>query len=257
MKYNSLISAIPPRWKSVLKSLIKPLVYQDVPLEDQSIPKLYYKNQLRPVTFLHNKEFYALLVDAHTKPPTAISKWCSLYPETTDFNWPDIFCLPYTIVRSTKLQSFQYKILNRIFACRQNLAKWKLAENELCIDCAISDSLEHYFFDCHTSYTLWKQFEIWFHKATEVLIKLDALSILFGTCMYGHANNDNILFLMDFCILIGKWYIFKEKHLNKSPSFIGFLVDLKSNIEIEKYTMYLEDKQEKFDAKWKLLYESL
>ncbi len=258
MKYNSLVSAIPQKWKTVLKCLPKPIEYQYVPLEDQCVPKLYYKHKLIPVTFLRNKDFYSHVVDTHFKPPTAIDKWCTLFVECNEFDWKEIYCLPYKVVRSTKLQSFQYKILNRIFACKQNLAKWKLADDELCLDCALTDTLEHYFFECHTSYTLWKQFEIWFHKATNVLIKLDALTILFGTCRHGDAwNNDNILALMDLCILIGKWYIFKEKYLNKSPSFIGLLVDLKGWLETEKYILNLEGKYDQFETKWKLLYIAL
>ena len=226
MKYNSLVSAIPQRWKSVLKSLPKPSVYENV--EDQCVPKVYHKNQFTPITCLRNKDFYRILVDTYFKPPTAISKWCDLYPESNDFNWKEIFCLPYKVARSTKLQSFQYKILNRIFACKENLAKWKLADDELCIDCAIPDSLEHHFFECHTSYTLWKNFETWFYNATSVLIKLDPLSIIFGMCKHGNVNNDNILFLMDFCILVGKWHIFKDKYLNKSPYRLPYRVKITS-----------------------------
>lgn len=256
MKYNSLVSAIPQRWRSVLKSQIKPIVYQHVSMEEQCVPKLYYKHRLIPVTSLRNKDFYIIMVDRYVKPPTAVNTWCALYPDITDFNWAEIYCLPYKTVRSTKLQSFQYKIVNRIFACKQNLAKWKLADDELCLDCAIPESIEHYFFDCHTSYTVWKQFESWFHNATNVSIKLDVLTIIFGTGKHGDVINDNILFLMDFCILVGKWYIFRQKYLNKSPSFIGFLVELRSCLEVEKYAFYIEGKHEEFRIKWNVLYDS-
>ena len=61
--------------------------------------------------------------------------------------------------------------------CNYALAKWNLVESELCKDCALTDTLEHYFFECHQSYTFWRQLTNWFGNTMLVyipLIKFDA-----------------------------------------------------------------------------------
>jgi hypothetical protein len=61
---------------------------------------------------------------------------------------------------------------------------------------------------------------------------------------------------MDYCILIGKWFIFKQKYLNRIPSFLEYLLLLKSELIVEKYLLELENKQETF-SKWALLYDNI
>lgn len=87
-----------------------------------------------------------------------------------------------------------------------------------------------------------------------VSIDLDALTILFGII---NSNSDNISFLLNYCILIGKWYIFKQKYRGKAFSFVEYLFELKAELEIEKYLLKLEDKFEVFLLKWNILYEAL
>ncbi len=252
MKYNSLISAIPSKWKLTIKHMATPIEVQNDP--EDGIPKLLNRGHILPITSFRNCDFYKMLIKLIFRPPTAISRWCVLYPELETLDWADLFTLPYSTVRSTKHQAFQYKILNRIFACGSNLAIWRITEDNLCKECSVPDTLEHYFFDCHISYTFWKLLQTWFYKIVNVSIDLDALSILFGIV---NSNNDNILFLLNYCILIGKWYIFKQKYLGKSFSFVEYLHELKAELEIEKYLLNLEGKSEVFLLKWNILYEEL
>lgn len=253
MKYNSLITAVPSKWKSAIKHMALPIQFIHDEEELQGIPKLRSNGHSMPIVNLQNRDFYKILAKLIFRPPTAISKWLSLYPQLEEVDWGGIFTLPYNISRSTKYQSFQYKILNRVFACRSNLAKWKIVDNDLCEECSVVDSLEHYFFLCTSSSRFWKSFQRWFSTVTGVNINLDALTIIFGTM---NMNNDNTLFLMDYCILIGKWFIFKQKYLNRIPSFLEYLLLLKSELIVEKYLLELENKQETF-SKWALLYDNI
>lgn len=253
MNYNSLITAVPLRWKSAIKHMELPIHVIHDEGETHGIPKLLFNGHLMPIVNLKNRDFYKIVTKLIFRPPTAISKWLFLYPELEHTDWGKVFTLPYKLSRSTKYQSFQYKILNRIFACRSNLATWKIVDSDLCEECLVVDSIEHYFFICKLSSNFWKPFQRWFSNATGVCINLDALTIVFGT---RNMHNDNILFLMDYCILIGKWYIFKQKYLNRAPSFLEYLLVLKAELEVEKYLLQMENKIETF-SKWTLLYDNL
>lgn len=257
MMYNSLVSAIPRHWKKTIRDLPKPITHYTVlDVEDPpGVPSLKITGKLVPITTLKTGDFYKVLISREFMAPTAITRWSSLHPEFVELcDWKYIFTLPYNIVRSTKLQTLQYKILNRIFACKENLATWKICESNLCTDCHVPETIEHYFFECPSSQMLWKSFELWFYNSLGVRIPLCATTIVFGT---NNLLNDDLLFLMDFCIMTGKWYIFKQKYCNKSVSFIELLLNLKNNVNIEKHLLYLEGKIELFESKWKELYEAL
>ena len=253
MRYNSLVSAIPRQWKTLIKSMKKPL--PQIEEEFPDVPKLKIGETKTPITSLKTRDFHRVLIDRGSTTPTAVTRWSSLYPEFVEqIDWKQVYILPYTITRSTKLQTLQYKIINRIFACRENLAKWKISDNNLCASCSVPDTLEHYFFECTSSIRLWRSFETWFSNSLGMHIPLDALTVLFGT---NNLFNDTVLQIMDCCILIGKGYIDRQKSCNKPVSFFEFLWVLKNNVIIEKYLLKLEDKTDVFTQKWKRLYDAL
>ena len=129
-----------------------------------------------------------------------------------------------------------------------------MTDNNLCPECALPDTIEHYFYECHVSYTFWRNLEQWLKITLGAEIHLNMFNILFGT---DNEDNDNVLFLLDYCILLGKYYIFKQKLLEKNVSFIGYLFDLKHDISIVKYNLFLENKGSIFELKWKSLYEAV
>ena len=87
-----------------------------------------------------------------------------------------------------------------------------MTDNNLCPECALPDTIEHYFYECHVSYTFWRNLEQWLKITLGAEIHLNMFNILFGT---DNEDNDNVLFLLDCCILLGKYYIFKQKLLGK------------------------------------------
>ena len=48
-----------------------------------------------------------------------------------------------------------------------------------------------------------------------------------------------------------------QKYLEKPVSFLQYLVELKQNLEVEKYLLYTEGKIDVFVLKWNLLYEAI
>jgi hypothetical protein len=216
MQYNSLISCIPKDW--LLK--LRQCTGEFYRLPESSIKVQSTFKQLQSITC---KEFYNEFVRRKVTIPTAIRKWEDEY-FYANFQWNIIFRLPYTSSRETTVQSQQFQIINRYFPCRQMLHTWYEHEDPHCIFCDNEiDSIEHYFFFCNTVRDLWRSFSDLFRATYNVYFQLGCLDIMFG--LYNELN-DNILTVMNFCILQGKAYIKKAKANNVPITlqhFVNFL----------------------------------
>ena len=62
----------------------------------------------------NTKEMYINLIIEKTKPPRSIKTWINLYPFLEQYDWKKIYKITFKYMREPYLQSFQYKILNRI-----------------------------------------------------------------------------------------------------------------------------------------------
>jgi hypothetical protein len=123
-QYMQLKHAIPKEWKIHLRE--KEHITKDQDYNDYPVVALNNKKMdLRTITC---KEVYKHLINLVSKTPTAVQKWCEMYETLNEIDWKLIFQTLYNIVRETKLQSFQYKILNRIFPCNHWVSKW----NQVC-----------------------------------------------------------------------------------------------------------------------------
>ena len=65
--------------------------------------------------------------------------------------WAPIYKRSFHITKEPYLQSFQYKILNRILNNNENLYKWKLQNSNECKLCGEVDGVEHHSFYCNKS----------------------------------------------------------------------------------------------------------
>ena len=86
MEYNSLVSAIPDRWRQMIKN-------QSIPLKDNEI-YIYLKGVRKNINEAKCREFYKSLISRIKKLPTAIQKWTEVYDIKED-EWGNIFRLPY------------------------------------------------------------------------------------------------------------------------------------------------------------------
>ena len=88
------------------------------------------------------------------KPPIALVTWDMFY-EITKEEWQTIFRIPYILIRETKIQSLQFKILHRIFPCKTNLKRWKIYDIEECDECGGIEDLQYYFALCGEVRAFW------------------------------------------------------------------------------------------------------
>ena len=145
-------------------------------------------------------------------------------------DWGEIFRLVYSITTEPYLQTFQYKILNRTLNCKHNMFNWKLTETPLCTDCNSEavDTLEHHLFLCSQSNQLWKQLETWIWINLELRFNFKICEILFGIIPTTNAD----LCIINYLILLGKWYINNKKNKNKKLLFSEFLLVVKNKLSL-------------------------
>jgi hypothetical protein len=170
LQYESLTSAIPSKWKRIIKEN-KGLAVFD--LNDTTcyikIGKCY-----KSLKEISTKEIYWHLVETISKRPTSENKWNEKLPFIIDNDmWTIIYMNHKHVTTDTYVLNLQYKITHRIMACNKNLHTWKLKNNSICDHCTNIDTIEHFLVECQLVYTFWQQvfnwwavnLELWFQVA--------------------------------------------------------------------------------------------
>ena len=227
MEYNSLITSIPKKWRTVLKEKVPTINIQE--LKTPIDPQIVINRKFKSILTIKNNEIYRALINNYTQSPTSITKWIESYPFLEIVDWKEIYQLPYRILREPYLQSFQYKIINRILNCREKLLKWKLTTDDKCAYCGLIDNIEHHLFFCSESKKIWKALKNWMINNLEYSYNFTICEILFGICCVN--NNGPDTEILNYLIYISKWYINKNKSLNKPLYFIELLQIIKNKVE--------------------------
>ena len=248
MEYNQLISAIPREWKSIIKSTKHN--YQFKRKDDFNIRVGITEKHILKIKC---KDFYWHLVNKTYIAPTATIKWEELY-YYINFNWKNIFMLPYHTTSETSLQSLQYKIINRYFPCKSFTSMWNQEHDDECTVCHTTEDLEHYFFNCVFVQSFWQHLFSWFYALTKCKFNLKAIDIILGVM---NETNDNLLNVLNYCILFAKGYIAKCKENNIDCSFDIFLCKLKDRLLIEEYISHINCKSNEFASKWNIIMKEL
>ena len=102
MHYNSIKSAIPKTWLAQLRRRNKEVHFKET--DNEGKVKINGKWQL--IIKTTNKQYYWELMKRNKDKSKAIEKWEENYLH--NFDWSEIFKLPYEITKETKLQSLQY-----------------------------------------------------------------------------------------------------------------------------------------------------
>jgi len=243
IEYEMLKNALPQNWKNMLRTN-----------SSMIISKNYRVSFLEKVERMQCKTVYWNLTESYVKPPTALDQWYCEFPFLHDIDFKHVYILPSIITNNVRLQCFQYKILNRIFACNHMLNVWGIKDTNKCDYCGKIDIIEHYFFYCIECERLWSMIENWFNNITKVHIPLRVANVLFGIPY--RKSQDKTLFTLNFIILHAKWFIFANKRENKAMFFSAFLRYLKCVLEVEKEIAIISNTKN-FENNWSLIYYSL
>jgi hypothetical protein len=252
IKYNSLSNAIPKQWKrDLLIAHLNAACFHNDESDKNNEWKFSINEKQYSLCKLSSQLVYWTFVDRTKKYPTAMDKWLDDLPFLNEVDFQKFYCLPYQIVRCTRLHTFQYKLLNRIISCNENLHRWKIIKSPKCDYCSQVQSIDHLFYTCHVAHTFWSSVQLWFKNKLQISLPLSKTDILFGVPF----STDEILFLLNYIIIHAKWFIYKCKIGASKPELFLFLVELNNSVKDEYVIERIKTIDNDINNKWTLLYD--
>ena len=244
-QYAGILAAIPIDWKRLLKQESNPSSFE----RDQinvTINKV--KINIHKVTC---KNFYLFFSELIFQRPTAIFAWDKIF-EITPTEWKQIFTIPYKVCKETKIQSFQYKILHRIFPCNSKLFKWQISLTDKCNTCQQLDNLEHYFYYCQGCREFWEKIQTWINSLYDSELQINVEQVIFGYL------TENAYFVqLNYCILYGKWFIYRQKLNEKLINFSNYQATLRNILSVELHIARQNNDEGSFLTHFGYLYDNL
>ena len=229
LSYNSIVSAIPHEWKQTIKNICIPITA----INYIETPHITVNKKETPISLINNRCVYWKMVKNIGQPPISQIAWNSLFGNTIP--WSNIYKIPYEVTYDTKLHSFQYKILLRIFPCNWYVSKFDPDVEEDCTFCDDSvDDICHYFFDCPECRQFWKILEYWIGRKLSIddtTSIINRKNVVLGYHPHPSPVPDHTI-VINMIILHAKWYIYTKK-INKSTTLQApvFLRSLQSIFE--------------------------
>ena len=232
MFYNSLISAVPVKWKQLLKCQ-----RFDMPTRDNLTDPNLERNKI--LDSLTSKTLYWQLISRIISTPTAVDTWMSEFPFLNDTDFRSFYTLSYKITKDARVQALQYKILNRIIATRRMLYIWQISDSDKCQYCDMTETIEHFFYECAESSLFWKHAENWIYKLFNVKVSFSVIDILFGVPCEAH---NELLNNINYILLQGKVFLYHMRLKNKYLFFLEFAKVLRHELDVEysRYELYTD-----------------
>jgi len=156
-----------------------------------------------------------------------------------------------------KLKNVQFKILHNIYPTMKHLYIWKIKETPNCNHCGIEETLKHAIYDCEIARNCWAKFAVIFGQHN---INLKYEDILLGTrsrLSILNSINDTERSALDTILILIKQRLILQRE-EKRNLLDNELHNLIMNwVKIERYNAIKNNKELKFNKKWKWLEDIL
>ena len=229
LQYQCIISAIPNRWKHILKTELNLLSVDRIEIYD----------------ILENKKcsqwLYNKLIQGNLHECGKYSRLLSTRYQH-EFNGDEYFtCFKnlYKITKVTKLRDFQYRLLLGKIFTNDILSKWGTVPSDMCNLCQMGiQTNQHLFFECPYSKKIWSFIE----RKLQVQWTRGEIICNNVASPAGHIYN--------LVALITKQYIFRKKCLDVRPNINELIKEIRFTYIIELYMAKVECKVKKCEGKW-------
>lgn len=242
--------AMPGQWRKCLHDGN----YEKEEIDTNIVIKLGSKS--KSIRKIKSKDLYWKLIENRAdalEKPACQHKWekeLHVPPE----NFELIYRLPFTCCKYTKLQSFQYKIINRVVACNYWLFRTKIKSSGKCSFCEHIDSIQHFFIHCQKTLLFWKMLYKWWNNLEVPKIPdVHAIDILFGY----PDENINYIKVFNYILLIAKYHIYKQKMNALQPFFPSMLIELKNQLFIDENISLKNGCHAQFTTDFDFVYNAL
>lgn len=210
---------------------------------------------------ISTKELYEILLQRNKKVPTARARWKEYFINDgivqTDDIWKFWNLVPYQLSREVKLQSFQFRILNRILPCNEYLKRIRVKDSDLCEYCGEEDNIFHFLYECPDTISFWSELAGWLEQFLD-LIPFPK-EIMEYDFLFGLQGSSIEISRINYVFLLGKFFVYRQKLFdNNNLDVYQFLCEFKNILAVEKMACIREgSSKKKFNKVWKTVYERL
>lgn len=208
------------------------------------------------ISILSPKRMYSKLLTLNRQPNTALKRWM----EGDDglriadqSEWSAICSNVFQSTRETKLQSFQYKVLNRIIPCKVFLKRIRIADSDTCPFCRGRDSVAHFLFSCDIVRPFWQGVCSWFNRADELYLdKITPKEYVFGLPKESH-RSDVINPILAHC----RYFIHRQKLFHDGNlDLTQWLREFRVKLRVEQWICTKLGKMKQF-CRWRRILQEL
>lgn len=195
------------------------------------------------------------------KIPTARVRWKEYFINDgiaqTEEIWKFWNLMPYQVSREVKLQSFQFRILNRVLPCNEYLKQIRKKNSDICEYCGEEDNVFHFLYECTDTVGFWSELGVWLEQFVELISFPD--EIMEYDFLFRIQGSSVEIKRINYIFLLGKFFVYRQKLFDSNNLDIyQFLCELKNTLAVEKMACIREgSSKKKFDRIWKVIYERL
>ena len=235
--YYGIIKAIPAKWKLDLAVKHQHNMYRskiENILKEDKVSRFAYNKMIEKMTLF---------------PKNGYTKWCeALNLNLNEEEFLILIDALYKSTKSTKLRSFQYRLLNYTIITNCQRFKWKKRENAKCTFCQLEDeTLCHLFLNCTVSKNIWRDVYKYMYDKTGIQIEFSKEQMLLGIIDFEYSEMYNNIFT------IVKQCLYAARCLNVKPNTVAIVRRINENIEAEKIIAQKNNVVITFERKWSLL----
>lgn len=238
LEYQNLLNKIPNEWKNIINNNTVFSIMNKMNVSSNIYVSYVIKDKKG------SRIFYDMLVgineiNLHTK-------WQAVVGEINDQDWRS-YNTYVKKIKEVKLKDFQFKINNKILVTNSFLRKINKIDTDRCGYCQNNpETISHLFLECNRVKEFWDRLKMWMNVNVNLNLILEDRNILFST-----QNNNE---LISYILLLAKYYIYKNKFVNKQLSIPAFLLYVKVKLTNERYIANIHNTFDGFLKKWHPIY---
>ncbi len=189
--------------------------------------------------------------------PSSVKKWSSHYStfkEASTNVWLRIFKVPFITVRDIKIQTFQYRLIQKTIPCNKWFHNIKI-KNCVYDYCMNVNGLPHFFFRCLKVKEFWLHWFNWWENLSGIVIRNS--QVIEECILFGFPSNRDLIQVLNFSILYAKYYIYIQHLFNiNTLDLYTCLNQLKQVLKTEENKSIKNNKKETF-LKYNFIYDNL
>ena len=243
LDYYALLQCIPQRWKEVMKQV----EYDEVEFINET-QRIICTNKKVSAPIYHKLVGREKNDYDHGK----ITWQTELKNDWDEAEWSEIRMHGYYLSRSTKLRSFQFKLLSKKLVTNVTRCKWDTEISPKCEFCKESDeTLIHLLWECDITKLFWKKLQQWLKYTCKIDVNITVITMITNKFDGKHKE------FIDTVILITKQYVYACKCLQEKPNVVTVAERIFRMYIAEKAIALQSNKMIKFEKKWKEYSEAI